>query len=60
MNISHKTIDELIKLAKNKPKTQFKHCFKGICSQVFCNNNTFIAIDLKAFNEMPNNLLITT
>ena len=60
VNISHKTIEELIKLAKSKQKTQFKHCFKYIDSENFYSNNTFIAIDLKAFYEMPNNLLINT
>jgi hypothetical protein len=33
VNITHKTIEELIKLAYSKPKARFTHCFEGIDSQ---------------------------
>ncbi len=61
VNITHKTIEELIKLALNKPKTQFKHQFIDIESEnMVFNNILFTAINLKVFNDLPKNLLLNT
>jgi len=60
INITHKTVEELIKLALSKPKIQFKHHFSSIgCRNWLTPNALFemITIDLEEFGVLPKNLV---
>ncbi len=53
VNITHNTIKQLIKLALNKPNTQFSHWFEDICNEDNVKQNiVFNVIDSKLFNNL--------